>query len=64
MASATRSPLNVSQGSGHHSGSPWNPRLFGIGEDFLLHPGDSVQEEVGDVATGTPMSAPKKSKTT
>ena len=29
MASATRSPHSVSQGSGHHSGSPWNPRLFG-----------------------------------
>ena len=49
MATATRKPLSASQGSGHHSGSPWKPRLPGrsvkISVWTLL---DCLEEEVGD----------------
>ena len=49
MARATSNPLSVSHGSGHHSGSPWNPTLVReIDEDLVLELGDGVQEEVGD----------------
>jgi hypothetical protein len=29
IAAATRSPLSASSGTGHHAGTPSNPRSFG-----------------------------------
>ena len=49
MARATSNPLKVSHGSGHHSGSPWNPTLVGRSTKISCWSlDDGVQEEVGN----------------
>ena len=65
MASATSSPHSVSQGSGHQSGAPWNPRLFGRSVKISFWTlATASRKKYATAATGTPMMAPNNRRTT